>query len=173
MESGETTSQFSSSERKYITFAQREVRRVPFTYQHPRDAQGRYISLLGPGQLPYDLDEIQEFIDDGLIQSIEDTKAWCMPDFSDTPEEEMGLCVYETCTEGTPISPIFPSTPRGMFELLVYMTENGTTYGDLTTDIEGWAGILFASDTTSARVDLQSGVLTISNTQNPKSIPNN
>jgi hypothetical protein len=39
-----------------------------------------------------------------------------MPDF-DVPEDELGWCLYETVSEGTPVTPVFP-TPEALIEHL-------------------------------------------------------
>lgn len=152
---------------KMVSFAQREIRRVPLGFEHPKNEYGHYIGLIGPGQGQYEPEEIQEMLEDGTIQSPEDMKSWYMPDFSDVPEDEMGICAYETCTEGTPISPVFPDTPQGRLALLHHVTENETTFADHKTSIEGWAAILFSTDNISTIVDIQTGDLSVSSRRPP------
>jgi hypothetical protein len=65
-----------------------------------------------------------------------------MPFFGPIPDEEMGFAVYETTTEGTPVTPVFAETREGMFELLKYCAVNCFTFADQQTDIDGWARIL-------------------------------
>ena len=82
-----------------------------------------------------------------------------MPDFSGAPESDMGLCMYETTSEGTPMSPTF-RTPE---ELARWLTENDApafagetaTYGQwLATCTRGWAPSAIFTPATG----LQSGV---------------
>jgi hypothetical protein len=57
----------------------REIRKVPLTgWQHPKDAWGNYFPL-NPKEMPE------------------------IPDWDDN----YGFCIYETVSEGTPVSPVF------------------------------------------------------------------
>jgi hypothetical protein len=64
------------------------------------------------------------------------------------------IVVYETTTEGTPISPSFPNTPAGRLALCDWCARNTTTFGDHKADLEAWAAILFGA---SAAVDVADG----------------
>lgn len=47
-----------------------------------------------------------------------------MPSFEDIPEDQLGYCLYETVSEGTPVTPVF-ATPEELIDYLVkYGTEN-------------------------------------------------
>ena len=47
----------------------------------------------------------------------------------------LGYCMYETCTEGTPISPVL-SSPE---ELARWLTDHGASaFGDMTASYEDW-----------------------------------
>lgn len=83
----------------------REVRRVPANWQHPKDDNGNFIPLLD-GDMP----------------------RW--------PESECThLMMYESVTEGTPISPAF-ETPE---ELAHWLTDNGAdAYAGRTATYQGW-----------------------------------
>ena len=118
----------------------REVRYVPLHWEHPKDKEGQYIPLMNRAH-PYDKEEIAELIAEG--HSREEIESSFMPDFSQIPEEKLGISAYETTTEGTPISPVFPNTPEGRFELVKYCTENSSTFGDHKTGEEAWSAILF------------------------------
>lgn len=60
-----------------------------------------------------DVREYVSFEDqEGERPSVEDY----MPDF-DVPEDELGWCLYETVSEGTPVTPVFP-TPEALIEHL-------------------------------------------------------
>jgi hypothetical protein len=112
-----------SNERPQMMFVgNREVREVPQDWEHPRDAQGRFVPLFPFG---YSFDDAES--------------APTMPDPGATHE----IMAYETVSEGTPISPAFPNTPDGRLELLRYCAEHCYTFGKNTADAEAWAAILF------------------------------
>jgi hypothetical protein len=76
-----------------------------------------------------------------------------MPDFSAMPAERMGIAAYETTTEGTPVSPVFPDTARGRFELVDYCRGHANVFGgDECPSLEAWSSILFGEE--GAVVDL-------------------
>ena len=58
-----------------------------------------------------------------------------MPDFSAVPDDAMGVAMYETTSEGTPISPAF-RTPEGLAEWLA--VSRATTFGNATATSEEW-----------------------------------
>jgi len=112
----------------------REVRWIPRGWQHPKDAQGRYLPLLPNG-----------YGDDASIE---------MPSTA-APIRAKGLeiAAYETTTEGTPLSPAFPDTPEGKLALVNWCAANAFTWGDSKADAETWAGILFGEDLASIGLD--------------------
>jgi hypothetical protein len=57
----------------------------------------------------------------------------------------MGICTYEEVSEGAPISPIYPDTPEGRQQLLIYLTENQPIWGNRKTGVEGWTMALFGN----------------------------
>jgi hypothetical protein len=104
----------------------REIRRVPLGWDHPKDHRGQYLPLydkdydtaagewltaLGKWESGEDPDRTEYEAESG-----ERRYYW---EWSDSPPDresyrqkwpdgaEMGLCVYETVSEGTPISPVF------------------------------------------------------------------
>src|SRR5438105_2666411 len=95
-------------------FVNRAIRRVPLTWQHPTDRNGQFIPLLSSAN--YTDEQIADLVSDG--RTYEEVEAGPMPDFSAVPEDQMGLCVYETTSEGTPVSPVFPDTAEGREALL-------------------------------------------------------
>lgn len=116
----------------------REVRKVPADWQHPKDARGRYVPLLGHtyaeelrrhaarDPAKYSADEYF-----GLIGLPSDY----MPEF----ENATHLMIYETCTEGTPITPAF-ATPE---ELARWAADNGASaYGSETASYEAWLAMI-------------------------------
>lgn len=124
-----------------------ETRQVPLDWKHPKDENGDYIPLLSrTDKNRYTASEIKYMRDEGSIKSPEEIETWYMPDFSSMPEDQTGICAYEAVTEGTPISPVFPNTPTGRFELAKYCSENAIVFGEhKVPDIEAWCGILFDS----------------------------
>src|SRR4051794_4231525 len=93
-------------------FVNREIRRVPLDWEHPKDERGWPIPLY-PYPSP---DEFQELLADSV--TLDELASDYMPDFSSVPEEQLGICAYETTSEGCPISPVFPDTPEGRWALV-------------------------------------------------------
>lgn len=61
-----------------------------------------------------------------------------MPDFSDRDPDSLGWCMYETCSEGTPISPVLGS-PEGLAR---WLADNGASaFGDRTATYEQWLNV--------------------------------
>ena len=135
----------------------REVRRVPANWQHPKDGLGHFIPLLlGPFE-----DRLREWLAgeekwnaglredykggwkplEGKELSMSYTE-WTgrkpvsgeyMPSWPS--EKKTHLMMYETCTEGTPISPAF-ATPE---ELARWLTDNeASAFGGQTATYEQW-----------------------------------
>lgn len=125
-----------------VMMINREVRRVPLHWQHPKDAAGNYLSLYDRAGLTEK--RLAEYMEDNPSCTREEIMEWFMPDFSAVPADQMGIAVYETTTEGTPMSPVFPDTPRGRFALLEYCRKHVSTFGDHRCDrLEGWRELLF------------------------------
>jgi hypothetical protein len=114
--------------------ANREVRRIPRGWQHPKDAEGRYEPLF---ERAYCLRRLAE------LEPGEPGQVGAMPDVTGLATDETEIMAYETTSEGTPISPAFPDTPEGRVALVRYCAEHATTFGDFRADAEAWAGILF------------------------------
>ena len=128
------------------TSAHRGIRRVPLGWEHPKDENGHYIPLFDAaassgGQ--YNFDNVAELVEDGDLRLGERMEPWYMPGFGDIPEEEMGICLYETTTEGTPLTPIFPDTPEGQKDLAAYASEYATAYADWELSTQQWEARLF------------------------------
>ena len=100
----------------------REVRRIPKGWQHPRDARGRFI--------PH-LDRVHY---DDLMQTLEPDeprpKLPPMPLVDGLAPGQTEIMAYETTTEGTPISPAFSDTPEGKLSLANYCAEHATVFAD-------------------------------------------
>jgi hypothetical protein len=107
-----------------------EVREVPKGWPHPIDEHGMPVPLFAAGA--------RREQDDPDIAL---TAADCLPEANGDVE----LVVYETCTEGTPVTPSFPSAPEGRLAMLAYCAEHVTMLGRYKTGVEGWAAILFGN----------------------------
>lgn len=149
-------------ERRYYTIANREIRFVPLKWEHPRDGSGSYKPLMSRDSA-YTEEEIEEGSTDGWLKSRQEAEDILMPDFSKVPEEEMGICAYESTTEGTPISPVRSDTPQGRFEIARYCAENHSVFASQKGDIETWAAMLYGKN--PALVDLQNGRVEINDSQ--------
>jgi hypothetical protein len=130
----------------------REVRRVPVDWQHPKDECGRYKALYdgaGYEDAVREWDESAakwargEFPDYASDESRKLTYVeWSgeRPDVAEymprwTAAEATHLMMYETTSEGTPISPAF-STPE---ELARWLCANrASALGSSTASYEGW-----------------------------------
>jgi hypothetical protein len=136
---------------------QKEIRRVPLTWQHPTYSVdelepdqhyllGRYKALQSRER--YSEEEIEELSREGIFEF--------MPDFSDIPEEEMGICIYETVTDGTPKSEVFPDTPNGHLDLIRFAADRIEVIGAGYVSAEAWVAILG----TGAVIDIANGRVT-------------
>jgi hypothetical protein len=136
----------------------REVRRVPPGWKHPRNAHGNYIPLYeGPfSQRAKEWDEEaamwakgkrRGYGDDEWVDIEDEYKGLLFEDWDGPrpekqdymPEWDEGECthfmMYETCTEGTPISPAFP-TPEELARWLV--DNNASAFARQTATYEQW-----------------------------------
>jgi hypothetical protein len=138
----------------------REVRMVPPDWQHPKDSKGRFVPLVdgsfeqddaeygaeraawefgfrrGYGDEPW----VPREPSDGNLANVYYGRR---PDPDDyMPEFPEGTAthymIYETCSEGTPISPAF-ATPE---ELAHWLADTGASaFGGMTAPYEGWLAI--------------------------------
>lgn len=114
----------------------REIRRVPANWEHPRDDRGGYIPLHeGYAVRVAEFEKMQA--EKGIQEAIEyygcPDKNDFMPDWADS--EKTHLMMYETCSEGTPISPAF-ATPE---ELARWLADTGaSSFGSMTATYEQW-----------------------------------
>src|SRR3990167_10363366 len=88
-------------EHKVSFISNRGLRQIPLNWEHPRDERGSYIPLQDR-ELAYTEEEIEEGLADGWLKSRQEAEDMLMPDFSNVPQEQMGICAYETTSEGTP-----------------------------------------------------------------------
>jgi hypothetical protein len=142
-----------------LMMVSRKVRRVPLDWEHPRDERGALVPLLArvhaeeaarfdrekaewdrgeyPGYACADSRDMTFEEWDGPRPVAEDY----MPVFP--ADAELGICMYEEVTEGTPISPVYPDTPEGRSDMAAYLAAHpggisvGMTAADWTAIIEG------------------------------------
>lgn len=136
----------------------REVRRVPKDWQHPKNEDGHYVPLFGSGFAVRDAEwqEGYEKWQQGLVRDYA-TNGWKPKPaeygsarFSDydgdrpNPDDYMPkwpaeqathLMMYETCSEGTPISPAF-ETPEELARWLA--DNNASAFGRMGATYEQW-----------------------------------
>lgn len=151
----------------------REVRKVPENWQHPKDFKGNHIPLFkgpftednhnwkeenikwqegfrrtwdGDNWIPIEAEYLgTTYIDwAGTAPSEEDY----MPEWLE--EEATHLMLYETCSEGTPISPVF-STPEGLARWLA--DNEASAFGDQTADYDSWLRVARGGSACSAILD--------------------
>jgi hypothetical protein len=147
----------------------REVRKVPASWKHPKNAHGNYTPLLeGPfsktlekwkiGKIKW-AEKLREDIKGNWIPINEKLKSetyesWAgeEPNPEDfMPEWPAELCthylLYETCTEGTPISPVMTSPE----ELAQWLVDNeASAFADMTATYEQWLAVCKGSWAPSA-----------------------
>jgi hypothetical protein len=137
---------------KVFALINREIRRVPLDWQHPKYESGQLIPLFRHDY--YSQEERATMVKAG--QTLQEIASQCMPDFSHLPEEQLGLCVYETTSEGLPVSPVFVNTPEGRWALVTYCAQRVAAFGyhQMMAAAE-WAEFLFGDSL--AAVDLETG----------------
>ena len=137
----------------------REVRRVPMDWQHPKFRDPQYAwQVYEPLMADY-LESLKWWRENP--QWHEEGEA--PPDHRDYmpywPEEmRTGWQMYETVTEGTPISPVFATAE----ELARWLTDNGASaFGNATATYEDWLATCkagFAVSMVATSDGLMSGV---------------
>ena len=104
----------------------REVRRVPASWEHPKNEKGHYIPH--HENFPYNQEEIEEGLRDGWLSN-EPPNYGCdvMPQWPES--ERTHYQMYESVTEGTPISPVMESPEA----LARWLAENKASAGPYAT----------------------------------------
>ena len=130
----------------------REVRRVPENWEHPKDDAGSYIPLIGASFS----DDIEEWKEGR--KKYKPVERRYMPDWPE--EERTHYQMYETCTEGTPISP----TMAGSKELAQWLADTGASaFAFTTATYEQWLATVNRGGAVSAVISsgrgLESGVV--------------
>lgn len=133
----------------------REVRKVPANWQHPKDRNGQYIPLLADYNeaLAWRNPNHEWYDSEGVDPIPEDY----MPVWKD--EEKTHFQMYESCSEGTPVSPVM-ETPE---KLARWLADNeASASGSETASYESWLGMIRKTWAPSAAINndgvLMSGV---------------
>ena len=137
----------------------REVRKIAPNWEHPKSDDGNYLPLY-EGYREDAADFMELANDKGLQEAVDymscPDKDDYMPDWEEG--EKTQLVMYETTTEGTPISPSF-NTPE---ELAQWLAANGaSSFGSSTATYEQWLTVCkggFAPSAVLSSSGLKSGV---------------
>ena len=143
----------------------REIRMVPESYEHPKYDNGGLKALFNGVEYKSDKAEFMGIVsEEGLQEAIE--YMGC-PDkdsyMSNTnPIENTHFMMFETTSEGTPLSPAFKEPE----ELARWLADNNaSSFGSSTATYEQWLGMITAGWAPSAVMDskgLRSGVEAVS-----------
>ena len=108
----------------------REVRRVPASWEHPKNEQGHYVPH--HEHFPYNQEEIEEGLRDGWLDN-NPPNYGCdvMPQWLEP--ERTHYQMYESVTEGTPISPVMES-PEALARWLADNKASAGPYATATYD---------------------------------------
>lgn len=125
----------------------REVRRVPMDWQHPmewREQWDQHKRRMRQQMVPKSLldgsfaEALADFKDNPAdYDDREPDPADYMPEFDGDPET-FGYAMYETVSEGTPISPTF-DTPEALAHWLV--DTGASAFGEMTATYEQWLAV--------------------------------
>ena len=114
----------------------REVRRVPANWKHPKDQNGYYIPMYE--HFPCNKEEIAEGLRDGRLKNNPPNYGRnVMPQWPKS--ERTHYQMYESVTEGTPISPVM-KTPEILARWLA--DNNASAFGDIGATYEQWLAII-------------------------------
>lgn len=157
----------------------REVRRVPADWQHPQDQNGQFVPLMyGYNAEAERYQKEKEGWESGDFPSYATAESrfmtyeeWAgeaprqsdyMPDFDASVATHWQM--YETTSEGTPISPVFASPE----ELALWLFENNASaFGNTTATFEEWLAMIhttFSPSCVLTNNQIKSGVGTMSST---------
>lgn len=153
----------------------REVRRVPEDWKHPKK-NGQYIALHGGSfserVAKWDLEK-QKW-DEGFMSDFKGgwepkgnrsypfaeydgprpEKDDYMPDWPEA--QRTHLQMYETCSEGTPISPVM-DTPENLARWLA--DNRDSSFGSMTASYEGWLATIRAGSAFSMAFSQKTGMI--------------
>ena len=138
----------------------REVRMVPANWVHPQGRNGRTYKPLWDGDYQKDFAEYMKAVAESGEEQAEYDYGSCpeesdyMPQWKD--EEKTHYMMYETTSEGTPISPAF-ATPE---DLASYLSSSGaSSFGRQTASYEAWLKTIKSGLALSAIFTPQTGLI--------------
>lgn len=140
----------------------RNVRRVPLDFRHPRNSRGFqplydafYVPTVRAWLVEWEAWQKGEHADQIKYASEPERVAYPFEEWSDNgpdpdyyypgeawPEGvEMGICMYESVTEGTPISAVYPDTADGRVAMANELAggDHGITSG---LSVQDWLGVI-------------------------------
>lgn len=122
----------------------REVRRVPANWEHPKNERGEYIPM--HDKFSYTPAEVKEGLRDGWLKN--EPPNYGLPVMPQWPDSERThLQMYETCTEGTPISPVMETAEK----LARWLADNGASaFAGRTASYHQWLATIKAGSAPSA-----------------------
>ena len=143
----------------------REIRRVPPDWEHPRSSQGGYIPLYDKDfdtaakkwEAEYDLWRKGEHPDQADYYFWEydsPPDAESCRERSWTPEEATAYQIYETVSEGTPVSPVFPTKD----DMRLWLLKQGYSEPTANAFIEGGWVPSFVAFNSNKGVQFYSGI---------------
>lgn len=125
----------------------REVRRVPPDWQHPKDSDGRYIPLFEGRDYELHLEGWKQAVEENGPDPDEPE-----PDQSDympvwPAEQATHLMMYESTSEGTPLSPAFAMAE----DLARWLADNNASaFAGMTATYDDWLATIRAAGCVSA-----------------------
>lgn len=136
----------------------RETRKVPGNWEHPKKEDGKFIPL--NDEYRKTLKEFEAMIAErGMEYALDYYQGGplpddYMPDFKE--EDKTHLMMYETTSEGTPISPAF-KTPE---ELAHWLADNkASAFGSMTATYEQWLNTCKGAFAPSAMYTPETGMI--------------
>lgn len=166
-----------------VMMLSREVRRVPLDFQHPKRRDysyrkrdyvesyqpifdGFYVPVVREWLAERDLWQRGEHPDQGKSAATDCSfETWAGngpdPDYYYPGEAwpadvEMGICMYETVTEGTPISAVYPDTPEGRAAMAAELARTDTSITSSLTEAD-WLEVISRSAVAPIGTDIASG----------------
>ena len=130
----------------------RELKRVPMDFDYPLKQvwYGYFLNYIPTCKSTNDIDYCKQCKEFARIKGIKETRYEC-PDYDDyfkevkeklkelcEPPKGDGYQLWETTSEGSPVSPVFET----LDELCEWCEDNATTFGDKKASKEEWKQML-------------------------------
>lgn len=131
----------------------REVRRVPAGWEHPKNEKGSYIPM--HEHFPYTKGEIEEGLRDGWLKK--DLPNYGMDVMPQWPAaERTHWQMYESTSEGTPISPVMES-PEKLARWLA--DHKASAFAGQSASYEAWLSTIKRGSAASAVLTVGEGLI--------------